>query len=143
MRHALINADGIIENTIEIADGTTILAPDAAFFVRPTDTTLVDDPDGHAVVGGTYDGANFVPPEPPPPPPVVPDVRAFEQAALAKVGPVRGNEIYAKYPLFLRALDKGDWPDARGLLGVALQTGDITQQEHDTLAAAMTEANIP
>ena len=72
-----------------------------------------------------------------------PDRDGFIEEGLATMGRQRSNELMRNYPIFLRALERGNWPLVRATLADALADGVLIQQEHDTLAGLLDEYHIP
>ena len=72
MRYAVVRA-GVVEN-VTLWNGETTWAP-------PEGTNAIADPDGHAIIRGTFDGKVFLPPTPPAPPATDPLIAEYQRAA--------------------------------------------------------------
>jgi hypothetical protein len=104
MRKALVlEATGLVENVIALPD-----VPDDPPYAPPPGRILVDD-DGTAQIGGTWDGAQFVP-KPPPDPEVIDSIKALEAGQLLD---------RAADATFL----EGHWITLKALAGASIVTG--------------------
>lgn len=122
-RAALIDSDGIVENVIEVPDGG--LPADWS----PGKTVHVLSEGERAGPGWTFDGGEFLAPEPTPPPPPSPEEGEREAAKLAARLSVQDrvkadefdDETVARLSPLFPALD---------LNGATVETGEVYRWDH-------------
>lgn len=73
---------------------------------------------------------------------VKPDVAGFNKAVITAFGPQLANSWLAKYPLFSKAMDAGDWDTAAAMLDVAGAEGTITSAQAVTLRDAAIQFHL-
>ena len=56
---------------------------------------------------------------------------------------VQMNALLAKWPLFLWAANKSDWPVVQAIIAAAHTAGDITDQQYQAIKTLVAQAAIP
>lgn len=137
-RYAVVDQAGNVQNVV-LWDGERSWTP-------PADAFAVEDADGAAEPGGSYDGKAFAPPAVPDPLPEPPDFAAAMLGAFMALETIEADSadaLLAQYPSFGVAMTQGNGPLAWQRLSRALQTGKVTQDQFDAIAAAMQANRIP
>lgn len=120
MRAALVRPDGVIENVIMWQDGSG--------YEPPGGLSLVHDPEGLAVIGGTYLDGSFAPPEQPVPDPVPPlrSVAMWRARTIMKVTPWGDGTLFQAVQSAIAGLTD---PLQKASAEEALERGDIFDRD--------------